>query len=251
MSVEDILKLVFESLGEGKYERARDLLAQRLGEDPSSVLLRDPSRFLWGLRESLGREAEDLLVAMAAVLRARGRDIDKEKLEELLKGGDREAVRSIFLNQGSRGGIYGKLLANRLDEIRRRRIKITILSSILLGAGIFLLTFLMVLALGYYIPPNFRTGVLSLGAIISIILAIENYIINMPRTSARGFPIKIAVIDPEALKGSMLSTLSHRRPGEVVEIDIVNLSIDLSVAPAELINEINRLMREGKIAIKF
>jgi|GEM_PF-1760989 len=250
MSVEEILKLVFESLGEGRYERARDLLTQRFGRDPSSVLLEDPSRFLSGLRDSLGREAEDFLVAMAAVLRARGLDMNKEKLEELLRG-DRERVRSIFLKEGSGGDTYGKLLANRLDEIRRRRIRIAILSSILLGVGIFLFIFLLVLALGYYIPPNLRTGVLSLGAIISITLAIQNYLINMPKTPSGGFPIKITILDPEALRGSILSALSYRRPGETVEIDIVKSSIDLSVAPTELINEIHRLMREGKITIKF
>jgi len=250
MQVEETLKLVFESLGEGRYERARELLAQRLGKDPSSVLLEDPSLFLRVLRDSLGREAEDFLIAMAAVLRARGLDMNKEKLEELLKG-DKERVRSIFLNERSRGDIYGKLLANRLDEIRRRRIRIAILSSILLGVGIFLFISLLVLALGYYIPPNLRTGVLSLGAIISITLAIQNYLINMPGASSRGLWIEIVVLDPEALRGSMLSALSDRRSGETVKIDLAKSSVDLSVTPAELVNEIHRLMREGKITIKF
>jgi len=250
MQVEEILRLAFESLGEGRYERARDLLNRKLGRDPSSVLLEDPSGFLSALRDSLGREAEDFLVAMAAILRARGLDIDKGKLEELLKG-DKERVRSIFLNEGFGGDIYGKLLASKLDEIRRRRIRITILSSILLGVGIFLFILLMVLALEYYIPPNFRTGVLSLGAIISIVFAIENYLINMPKAPSGSFSIKITVLDPEALRGSLLSALSYRRPGETVEIDTLKSSMELSVTPTELLSEIHRLMREGKIAIKF
>lgn len=245
--VEDILRLALESLGSGSYERIRGLLMRRLGAEPSSVLLNDPSEFIRALKDSLGGEADSCLTAIATVLRARGVDIDKDKLEGILMKGDREEVRRIFLGGLPGRDIYGRILMDQLDIIGRRRVRAAILSSILIGTAIFLFTYLMTIILQYYIPPDLRATSLFIGAVISVVVAIENYLIMMPKLPS-GARIKVKVVDQEALKGSILS--GYLKAGET-KLDLLKFSRELGVTPNEVMKEIDRLRREGKLSIEF
>lgn len=240
-----------ESLGEGYFELLRGLLSPHLGEDPFSRVLDDPRGFLRSLRVALGSEADSFLAALASTLRCRGAEVNAKSLESTLESGDRARVRALFESAGANllEG-YRELVLNQLSGLyasRRRRI---VLSSLLLGAITFSLIYLITLMLRDYVAEQTLGFILMIGSIISVALALENYMINTSGVPKALFLVRVRVVDASSLSKTRLPELIESIRGSG-EFDLIELSRATSIPLPDLMRELLYLQREGAVRLEF
>lgn len=254
MPYDEVFRSACESLGEGYYEIVKGLLAPHLGRDPFSVALEDPRKFYQTLKMTLGSEADMLIASLSATLKERGARVDRKSLERAFESGDRERVRDIFAAAGL-GPLeveYRDFLIKQFDALRSSRKRRVALSSVLLGLATFLLVYLMAEVLREYIS-SFFNGMLVLGSLAALSLAIHNYLINIPSVPRAGLRVRLRVQNPSALNKSRLPELIQALGNESgsVSLDLAELSRSSAVPLADLVNEVMRLQREGVVRVEF